>query len=583
MLDETPIHQQMLPREGSIENVEKRGRGSPNSVVELVGHVVVEESHVEYVICSSDECSSGLVQRRYREFDALAYALAPMAKADGVKLPALPSKAWRRAASRVSPAYAARRQEALKLWLAETLRRYPALWSTDAVRLFLGLRSYGDPGHIASSSSEPAAPALSVGVRTMGAPRAIVWGAVSLARRLARYVTGIPEPASHMRSLEDLTICGAGAEDDDEPTGDSARRPSRSQPAAPQSLLLDVSSAWRAMLASSAPNGIGTSIEAPATSPADALAPRSRRSTAMGEDDAVDSGLLPPLIRRPPEGGKRGHRRVISEPPPRHMLATPPVLRAPPKPVEEVSEGEGSSTARAGNSPARDGRSPSREGSSPSRGGPSTAIDAAGAYELNTTLDALGGALRLAEAFGSVFAIAKRSDEANISRVRRAVEQLTAKGHLNPADGGRVTLRAVLEAEIAAGVNTPSSGVLLEPSAAHALVWILRSLRFQMAVLQGMGEQRNANLSALARDVYPTTLEPHHGLWLRSTVRAALSAMPTREAFFGRLGGWHGVAPAVREARCYTELTELLDAQARAVSGLTELLLSLDLDDHRKA
>ena len=36
-------------------------------------------------------------------------------------------------------------------------------------------------------------------------------------------------------------------------------------------------------------------------------------------------------------------------------------------------------------------------------------------------------------------------------------------------------------------------------------------------------QQRDAPLTTIARDAYRATLEPHHGLWLRSTVRAALA------------------------------------------------------------
>ena len=66
-------------------------------------------------------------------------------------------------------------------------------------------------------------------------------------------------------------------------------------------------------------------------------------------------------------------------------------------------------------------------------------------------------------------------------------------------------------------------------------------------------------------------------------MRAALSAMPTRDGFFGRIGASTSVSKEARDAHCYAELGVLVDVQVRAIGGLSELLANLDLDDHRKA
>ena len=86
----------------------------------------------------------------------------PIARRAGVRVPPLPSKnRWRRAASRISPTFAARRQEALQLWLNQ-VRDCPELWRCDVLRLFLGLRARevvptaapaAPPGYKAAASS----------------------------------------------------------------------------------------------------------------------------------------------------------------------------------------------------------------------------------------------------------------------------------------------------------------------------------------------------------------------------------------------------------------------------------------------
>ena len=146
----------------------------------------------------------------------------------------------------------------------------------------------------------------------------------------------------------------------------------------------------------------------------------------------------------------------------------------------------------------------------------------------------------------------------------------------------------------ASGAHKPGAGVLAEPSAALSLLWLLRSLRFQLQLLDGIvkdggrsggsrsGGGKGAPLAAIAREAYTHTLEPHHGLWLRSTVRTALGTMPTREALYLKM------APEVRDAteraaRCRAELPALCEAQRAAIGGLAELMGAMELDDHRKA
>ena len=206
--------------------------------------------------------------------------------------------------------------------------------------------------------------------------------------------------------------------------------------------------------------------------------------------------------------------------------------------------------------------------------------------------------------------LAVKNDEANLRKVRQACEAMHASGRLPPSasDGGGaaasdggvaaaaaaaavstgqgspddVDLRSLLEAERSSGVH-PAVGVLAEPSAALSLVWMLRSLRFQTSFLLGLLEgDRTAPLSKIVRDAYRSHLEPYHNFWLKNTFRAGLGAIPRREEFLQRL------APEVtdrteREAKCYDEMSALVEVQARGIASIAEVLRSLNLDDTRKA
>ena len=114
--------------------------------VEIVGHVWVPDLenpgkgdlHLEYMLKTVGDDSSGdshLVQRRYRDFERLAAALALVGRRSNTTVPSLPSNLT--FGRRLSAEFAVQRQAALQTWLNRVLAR-PPLWS-DALRLFLGV------------------------------------------------------------------------------------------------------------------------------------------------------------------------------------------------------------------------------------------------------------------------------------------------------------------------------------------------------------------------------------------------------------------------------------------------------------
>jgi len=198
--------------------------------------------------------------------------------------------------------------------------------------------------------------------------------------------------------------------------------------------------------------------------------------------------------------------------------------------------------------------------------------------KLEPLLEAFAGTLRIGESFGPLFSLAVKNDEANIDKVRAA-----GAGLGSGTDGTQnvTTLRGLLEAERASGIHQPG-GVLADPSAAIALVWLRRGLVFQNTSFENLLNDRTITVSAASKEAYKNHLEVFHNFWLKNTFRAGLSAMPKREDFIVRLAP-HLKDPAERESTVYAEMQELVDVQNHVVAVMNALFVELDLEDLRKA
>ena len=195
--------------------------------------------------------------------------------------------------------------------------------------------------------------------------------------------------------------------------------------------------------------------------------------------------------------------------------------------------------------------------------------------QVEALLEAFGHTLVIGAAFGPLLSLGVKNDESNTEKARRAWRDLEA------AEPSRrlTTLRELLEAERATGIHR-AGGVLADPSAAIALVWLRRSLAFQNAVFAGMVEDRASLVSTLARDAYQTHLEHFHNFWLKNTFRAGLSAMPKREDFLQRLSP--NMPDEEREQLVYAEMSELVEVQMRVCAACSKLMIDLDLEDLRR-
>ncbi|KAL3806143.1 hypothetical protein ACHAXA_009478 [Cyclostephanos tholiformis] len=126
---------------------------------------------------------------------------------------------------------------------------------------------------------------------------------------------------------------------------------------------------------------------------------------------------------------------------------------------------------------------------------------------------------------GPSLRLVARDLESNVKKAEEAFR-------MSPRDGKH--LSTLLERERGRGLHNGSE--LHERSAAMGLLWIRRSLQFQLdlyaCLASGIGHPRDA-----AYDAYERHLAPYHGWALQKIFPASLSQMPDRRAFLAKFAG----------------------------------------------
>jgi len=137
----------------------------------------------------------------------------------------------------------------------------------------------------------------------------------------------------------------------------------------------------------------------------------------------------------------------------------------------------------------------------------------------------------------------------------------------------------LLGTEKASGIHKPG-GVLADPSAAMALLWMRRSLQFLVHLLHELCEP-GTTVSSAMRAAYDAHLEPYHGWVLKQAYQVALNGVPKREEalqkFFPR------VQPNERQDLYTLEARECVVVLSRVVDAMRMLFEELDLEDVRRA
>jgi Glycolipid transfer protein (GLTP) len=88
----------------------------------------------------------------------------------------------------------------------------------------------------------------------------------------------------------------------------------------------------------------------------------------------------------------------------------------------------------------------------------------------------------------------------------------------------------IIEAEVREEAHTGSS------SCTKGLLWLKRAMEFLVGILQELNTHRDVSMNEAVSRAYAATLQPFHGWIVGSTFTLAFKFVPSREAFFEKLG-----------------------------------------------
>lgn len=192
-----------------------------------------------------------------------------------------------------------------------------------------------------------------------------------------------------------------------------------------------------------------------------------------------------------------------------------------------------------------------------------------GDFPVEALLDAMAKQSCASRVVGSFMALICKCDEANIRAIRISWE----------AHGRPTLLRELVAREKEMGVQL-APGRLAE-SASLALLWSMRMCGFWLGILRVLadsGPGGQVDMPSHATNVvYAHWIEPYHGLFMRTTFRTALRALPHRDEMLRRFAtGGHALDLLVADCR------RCVDVTAEVISTIHATLDELALHDEQK-
>jgi len=127
---------------------------------------------------------------------------------------------------------------------------------------------------------------------------------------------------------------------------------------------------------------------------------------------------------------------------------------------------------------------------------------------------------------GSSLRLVAKDLESNLQKAEKPFKKSPKQGK---------TLSSLLESERDSGIH--HGNILKEQSAAMGLLWIRRSLAFQLELYASLIDQEGPHPRDAAYDAYAKHLSPFHSWALRKLFPATLSQMPDRQEFIATFGG----------------------------------------------
>lgn len=234
------------------------------------------------------------------------------------------------------------------------------------------------------------------------------------------------------------------------------------------------------------------------------------------------------------------------------------------------------------------------------------------------------GVIKILGCLGPAMIILVKNDEANMRKTRAAAasaaSSAAAAAAATTTNAAAVkvaagvasgSIRAILEYEVAKGMHEtrelppPGSGaqgaILFDPSAAISLLWLRRSLRFTIELMERLQqahvdlEDQRALAEAFSPDetpplladptagcvqaAYDAVIRPFHSWLLRKTFDIVATQFPTMPEVIGMVGP--GLGEAERERKVFEEMAIYLEHGRPVVALLEQLMGELKLEDLR--
>ena len=193
------------------------------------------------------------------------------------------------------------------------------------------------------------------------------------------------------------------------------------------------------------------------------------------------------------------------------------------------------------------------------------------------------GLLAVVGALGKTLALVVKNDEGNLGKLRAATKAAAT------AD----SLEALLVGEIARGDHTlgafAEDGVgarLADPSAAMALLWLMRTLKFIVRLFELLADESATSPPGVGQAMmaaYSEVLKPYHKWPMRATFDFVAKQAPSYAELIGCLSA-PGAQVATREASVLAAMRAYVtEAGYPLIVLLEELFVDLRLEDVRAA
>ena len=180
--------------------------------------------------------------------------------------------------------------------------------------------------------------------------------------------------------------------------------------------------------------------------------------------------------------------------------------------------------------------------------------------------------LVLMKSGGAALRVVAKDMEANLNKAEALFNKLPKEGK---------HLASLLQTERESGIH--DGNILQEASAAMGLLWIRRSLAFQLDLYSSLVTANGPHPKAAASGAYQKHLSPYHGWMLQKVFPASFQGMPDRQTFIAKFGGREaGDLNEEDEKEIVKKLKMLVTMWEPIVNTWRDEFERLDLEDTRR-